>query len=192
MVFGNQSSLSFNEVQILWETLTGHFLRLEKSTFQTHWDAGSNLNRIFSFLRDFNLETNLKFTSAKYSQLSQLYVFAQKTSSREEDDLVSPSFVWEWKKLVAPSGWMWKGKENRESGKPGFVLEQKSSNWKISGKGCEHVKIPLEVTILVKLYQNPPRIFLSTATIGRNEESEVAVIWPNWPILTPNILDSKC
>ena len=88
--------------------------------------------------------------------------------------------------------WMWKGKENRESGKPGFVLEQKSSNWKISGKGCEHVKIPLEVTILVKLYQNPPRIFLSTATIGRNEESEVAVIWPNWPILTPNILDSKC
>ena len=78
MVFGNQSSLSFNEVQILWETLTGHFLRPEKSTFQTHWDAGSNLNRICSFLRDYNLETNLKFTSAKYSQLSQLYVLLKK------------------------------------------------------------------------------------------------------------------
>ena len=190
MVFGNQSSLSFNEVQILWETLTGHFLRPEKSTFQTHWDAGSNLNRICSFLRDYNLETNLKFTSAKYSQLSQLYVFAQKTSSQEEDDsLVSPSFVWEWKKLVAPSGWMWKGKENRESGKPGFVLEQKSSNWKISGNGCEHM---WKSHRKWRYLSNCIKMFLSTATIGRNEESEVAVIWPNWPILTPNILDSKC
>ena len=126
MVFGNQSSLSFNEVQILWETLTGHFLRPEKSTFQTHWDAGSNLNRICSFLRDYNLETNLKFTSAKYSQLSQLYVFAQKTSSREEDDLVSPSFVWEWQKLrvnVKREGKSWKWETRVCLGAEIFQLE---------------------------------------------------------------------
>ena len=151
MVFGNQSSLSFNEVQILWETLTGHFLRPEKSTFQTHWDAGSNLNRICSFLRDYNLETNLKFTSAKYSQLSQLYVFAQKTSSREEDDLVSPSFVWEWKKLqvnVKREGKSWKWETRVCAGAEIFQLEN-LGKWLWT-----YVKIPSEVTILVKLYQN--------------------------------------
>jgi hypothetical protein len=85
--------------------------------------------------------------------------------------------------------WMWKGKENRESGKPGFVLEQKSSNWKISGNGCEHM---WKSHRKWRYLSNCIKMFLSTATIGRNEESEVAVIWPNWPILTPNILDSKC
>ena len=85
--------------------------------------------------------------------------------------------------------WMWKGKENRESGKPGFVLEQKSSNWKISGNGCEHM---WKSHRKWRYLSNCIKMFLITATIGRNEESEVAVIWPNWPILTPNILDSKC
>jgi hypothetical protein len=186
VVFGSQSSLSFNGVQILWETLTGHFLRPEKSTFQTHWDAGSNLNRICSFLRDYNLETNQTQASAKYSQLSQLYVLLKKLPPEKKMTASCHPALFESEKSCR---WMWKGKENRESGKPGFVLEQKSSNWKISGNGCEHM---WKSHRKWRYLSNCIKMFLSTATIGRNEESEVAVIWPNWPILTPNILDSKC